>query len=215
MQKTKLGLSVGIVAALAYLCGLMSGYVALILIAGYVLLKEDDKWLKYSVIKAIAVTAVFDVIITIINLIPDFLDWIYSCVSLGHGYFSYDTASGVVSVIVSALRILKTTLFIILIFAALKQNTINIPIVDDLITKHNFFGGAPQQNRPHPQYNAGPQQNGQPQYNAAPQQPQYQAQGQPQYNAAPQQAPFRGQHQSNPGQFQQAPNQPYQGQGPQ
>lgn len=187
MQKTKLGLSVGIVAALAYLCGLMSGYVALIILAGYVLLKEDDKWLKYSVVKAIAVAAVFDVIITIINLLPDFLDWISSCVSLGSGYFSYTTFSSVISIIVSALRILKTIFFIILIFKALKQETINIPIVDDLITKHNFFGGAPKQSAPQqPQYNAAP--NGQPQYNA--QQPPFQGQPQQPYqNQAPQQGP--------------------------
>lgn len=206
MQKTKIGLSVGIVAAFAYLLGLAGGYIALILIAGYVLLKEEDNWLKYSVVKAIAVAAVFDVFIYILNIIPDVLDWIYSCISLGHGFFDYAAVTSVFSILTSALRIVKTIIFIILIFSALKQNTINVPIVDDLITKNNFFGGNPMARKPQaaPQY----QNPGQAPFNGQPNQ--FQGQPQQPMQGQPQQAPFQGdpfQSQPQQNQFQQAPNQ--------
>ncbi len=46
MQKTKLGVSVALMGAALYFLGLFSGYVALIILAGYVLLMEENVWLK-------------------------------------------------------------------------------------------------------------------------------------------------------------------------
>ncbi len=45
MQKTKLGVSVALMGAALYFLGLFSGYVALIILAGYVLLMEENVWL--------------------------------------------------------------------------------------------------------------------------------------------------------------------------
>ena len=53
MQKTRLGISVGMLGAAVYLTGLFSGYLVAILMAGYVLLCEENGWLKRSVIKAV------------------------------------------------------------------------------------------------------------------------------------------------------------------
>lgn len=49
MSKTKLGISTTLLAALAYFAGGFSGYLLLFLVAGYVLLKEEDEWLKKNV----------------------------------------------------------------------------------------------------------------------------------------------------------------------
>mgnify|MGYP006974627764 CR=1 FL=1 len=42
MEKTKLGISVSLMAAAVYLLGLLSGYTVTILLVGYILLKEED-----------------------------------------------------------------------------------------------------------------------------------------------------------------------------
>ncbi len=55
VQKTKLGISVGLLGAAIYFMGLFSGYMVAVLLAGYVLLFEENEWLKKSAVKAIAV----------------------------------------------------------------------------------------------------------------------------------------------------------------
>ena len=56
MNKTKLGITTGLLAALAYFTGCFSGYLLLFLVAGYVLLKEEDEWLRKNVVKAVTGT---------------------------------------------------------------------------------------------------------------------------------------------------------------
>lgn len=45
MQKTRLGISVGMLGAAIYLTGLFSGYLVVVLMVGYVLLFEENSWL--------------------------------------------------------------------------------------------------------------------------------------------------------------------------
>ncbi|SDN56059.1 hypothetical protein [Acetanaerobacterium elongatum] len=50
MQKAKLGITVGLLGATIYLMALM-GSIPLIIIAGYVLLFEENEWLKKRLLK--------------------------------------------------------------------------------------------------------------------------------------------------------------------
>lgn len=54
MQKTKLGLSVGLVGAALYFLGLFS-FIPAFLLAAYVLLMEENQWLKRAAVKMVAV----------------------------------------------------------------------------------------------------------------------------------------------------------------
>ena len=45
MQKSKLGISVGLLGALIYFAGLINP-LAMIVLVGYVLLKEENPWLR-------------------------------------------------------------------------------------------------------------------------------------------------------------------------
>ena len=47
MEKSKLGIPVTLLAAAAALLGLYGGYVAVIVLVGYVLLVEENEWLKH------------------------------------------------------------------------------------------------------------------------------------------------------------------------
>ena len=66
---TLLGISVGLMAMLIYYSGVISS-VVLILVAGYVLLKEEDRWLRAVAAKAISIVCIFGAIsgVIIINL---------------------------------------------------------------------------------------------------------------------------------------------------
>ena len=71
MEKTKLGISVGLMAAGIYLITLFGGLVPAVLLAGYVLLFEDSEWLKKNAVKAVLTYVMFSVASLVLNLIPN------------------------------------------------------------------------------------------------------------------------------------------------
>lgn len=136
MEKTKLGISVGIVAAAIYFVAYFGGYVPAILMAGYVLIAEENQWLKRSAVKAVATLACFSALFAVIGLLPDALSWIGSLVDLFNGSFSYSVVSKILSVITEALDIAKTVIFLMLGVKALTQATIKVPFVDNFLNKY-------------------------------------------------------------------------------
>lgn len=136
MEKTKLGISVGIAAAAIYFVAYFGGYVPAILMAGYVLIAEESQWLKRSAVKAVATLACFSALFAVIGLLPDALSWIGSLVDLFNGSFSYSVVSKILSVITEALDIAKTVIFLMLGVKALTQATIKVPFVDNFLNKY-------------------------------------------------------------------------------
>lgn len=136
MQKTKLGISVGMLGAAIYLTGLFSGYLVAILIAGYVLLFEENGWLKRSAVKAVCLMVFFSLIITLINLVPNAINCIDNIVSIFDSDFYFSSISNLVSAVTGAIDIIEKILFIGLGFKAFNQGTIVIPVVDNLISKY-------------------------------------------------------------------------------
>lgn len=137
MEKTKLGISVGLMGALVFLVGLVGGYVASILVAGYVLLREDNRWLKEMAIKSVTVLVGFGLVSALIGLLPEAFSFIQSFVQMFDGYL--DTPAffnQFVNVLTILLAILKTVVFVVLAWKALKQQTISVPLVDTLLKKH-------------------------------------------------------------------------------
>lgn len=133
MEKTKLGVSVGLVGALAFLLTYFSGYLAAILLVGYVLLCEDSSWLKKVCVKAIFLAVCFDVLQRLIGFIPDLLGWVGTLVGLFEEEFNYGVVSSILSLITRPISIFEACLFLILGLMALKQKTINIPFIDKLL----------------------------------------------------------------------------------
>lgn len=136
MQKTKLGISVGLLGAALYFMGLFSGYLVTVLLAGYVLLYEDNEWLKKVAVKAIAVMVLFSFVSAIVNLIPNAMSVIDSIVSVFGGNFYVAFISNLVNAVVTALNVIEKLLLLGLGVKALNQGTIAVPIVDDLINKY-------------------------------------------------------------------------------
>lgn len=136
MQKTKLGISVGLMGAATYFMGLFGGYLVVVLLAGYILLCEGNEWLRKSAVKAICVMVAFSFLITVVNLIPNVIGFIDSFVSIFGGHFYIAFLSNLVNAITTALSILEKLLLLGLGLKALNQGTISVPVVDKLIDKY-------------------------------------------------------------------------------
>ena len=136
MQKTKLGISVGFMGAILCCAGLFMGYTATLLIAGYIILREEDKWLKAMAVKVVSIMAIFSLAIVTVNMIPDAISVINYFVALFGGSFTLYTVTSLTYLIQEALLFVENLVFIVLALKALKMDTINVPVVDELITKH-------------------------------------------------------------------------------
>lgn len=136
MQKTRLGISVGMLGAAIYLAGLFSGYLVAVLLAGYVLLFEENGWLRKSAVKAVALMLFFSLIMVLMNVIPNAMSCINSIVAMFGGSFYINFLSNLVSAVTSAIDIVEKLMFIGLGVKALNQGTIAVPVVDKLVGKY-------------------------------------------------------------------------------
>lgn len=136
MQKTKLGISVGMLGAVLYFMGLFSGYLITLLLAGYVLLCENNEWLKKAAVKVVAIMIIFSFWTTIVGLVPGAISVIDDIVSIFGGNFYIAFVSNLVNAIVSVLNILEKLLLLGLGVKALNQGTIPVPVIDNLINKY-------------------------------------------------------------------------------
>lgn len=136
MQKSKLGISVGLVGATIYFSGLFNGLLLIAILAEYVLLVEENEWLRRTSVKAVLLFVMFSLLTAIIGLIPDAISLISSLFGIFGGSFSIPFISSIVDFITRGLDIVKVVLFIILGLKSLNQGTIVIPAVDNLINKY-------------------------------------------------------------------------------
>lgn len=136
MQKTKLGISVGLLGAAIYFTCLFSGYLVPVVLTGYVLLREENEWLKKNAVKAVALLASFSLLTTIIYFIPNAISFIDNTFAIFNGSFHISFLSKVVTAVLSAIDIIEKVLFIGLGLKALNQGSISVPVVDKLINKY-------------------------------------------------------------------------------
>lgn len=136
MQKTKIGISVGMLGAAIYLTGLFSGYLVPVILTGYVLLFEENEWLKRNAVKAVSLMLLFSFITALIYLIPDVISCIAYVVSMFGGNFHIEFISNLVSAVTGVIDIIEKILFIGLGVKALNQSTIAVPVIDKLINKY-------------------------------------------------------------------------------
>ena len=136
MQKSKLGISVGIVGAALYFAGLFNGLLLIAIIAGYVLIAEENQWLRRTAVKSVVLYILFALVSAVIGLLPDTIGLISSLFEIFGGSVSVPFISSTAVFIDNGLSILKTVLFILLGFKALNQGTIVIPFIDNIVNKY-------------------------------------------------------------------------------
>jgi len=136
--KTKLGISVGLFGAALYFSGLFGGYLVLLLLAGYVMLVENNEWLRKTAVKAVTLLIAFSLLPTLIGLIPSLIGWINGILRVFSDEVSISTSllSKIVNVIDSTIDIGRIVLFVCLGIKAFNQGTIAIPVVDGVADKY-------------------------------------------------------------------------------
>ena len=136
MQKTRLGITAGAVGAAAYLAGFFGGYIIVILISGYVLIFEENAWLRRCVVKAAVILLFFTFLIGCINIIPDILDAISNFSSILGMSFTIPILYNVISFITSILTVFEKILILGLGIKATRQETIVIPFFDSKVSEY-------------------------------------------------------------------------------
>lgn len=135
MEKTRLGLSVGVVGAAAYLLSLFGGYIPVLLLVGYVLMFETNGWLKRMAVKAAVLTFLFSVATAVIGLIPDCASLIQNCAALFNSYVDISTIYTLQDILLDLLGLFEVILLLALSLKAFKQGTIVIGFIDSLVNK--------------------------------------------------------------------------------
>lgn len=115
--------------------GRFSGYLLVFLLTAYILLMEENVWLKKTAVKTVAVLMVFSLLNAVLGLIPDLISVISSIFNIFNGSFSIRILSSIISAARSVLGFLETLLLLGLGFKALNQGTIKIPMIDKLVDK--------------------------------------------------------------------------------
>lgn len=136
MKKTKLGITVGALGAITYFASFFSGYLVAIVLTGYVLLVEENAWLRRIVVKNMILLIGFSVSLAILNFIPDIFGIIGNIVSIFNGSVSFSKVNQIINVITASINIVQKVLFLGLGFKALNQGTIVIPFIDSLVSKY-------------------------------------------------------------------------------
>ena len=136
MQKTRFGITVSLLGAAIYFMGLFGGFLVTALLTAYVLMFEENEWLKKSAVKAVALMVVFSILSVLIYLIPNVINFIDSVVGIFGGSFYINLVSSLANAAASALDIIEKVLFIGLGIKALNQGNIAVPVVDKLIDKY-------------------------------------------------------------------------------
>ena len=136
MEKSKLGISVGLLAAGIYLVTLFGGLVPAVLLAGYVLLFEDSEWLKKNAVKAVLIYVMFSAANTVLNLVPNAINVVDYLLSAVGGSFRISFISNLINAATLCLTVLQRLLFLGLGLKALDGGTIRFAPADKLIEKH-------------------------------------------------------------------------------
>lgn len=136
MQKAKLGVSVGLLGAALYLTAMSGSLLGLLVLAGYVLLVEENQWLRLSAVKAVAVYLFFVFVIQAVGYVPDVLGIISDVADLFNGYVSVPVVNNIVTLVKDLLYLLEKIFLMILGVKALNQGTVAVPFVDKLVVKY-------------------------------------------------------------------------------
>lgn len=134
MQKTKLGISVGLLGAAMYFVGTLS-IIPAFLIAGYVLLMEDNEWLKKAAVRMAAIVISFGILSVGVGMIDNVVSVINLIVNW-FGRVDIRIPLNLVSIVRYVLNLLEDFLLIIMGISALTMGTVKTGFFDKIVNKH-------------------------------------------------------------------------------
>ncbi|MBQ8812933.1 MAG: hypothetical protein IJZ85_00325 [Lachnospiraceae bacterium] len=136
MEKTKLGISVKLLAAITCLAPLSGGYVFFLGLVLYILLMEKNEWLKKMTIQTVIITFVCSALSVVLDFVPSIISVMDSVMSIFGQSFSIAFVSNLFS---TADRIVTTAKLFVLLVMSLKcftEDNLQIKQLDDFMAKH-------------------------------------------------------------------------------
>lgn len=135
MLKTKLGVSIALVGAAMYFLGAIS-FTPAVLLAGAMLIMEDNAWVKRQAAKMIGVVIVFSLLGIAVGWIDDAVSLLNTIVH----WFSKDAKwlsipGNLTSFIKLIINVVEEVLLIVMGFMALKMKEIRFGVIDKLLDK--------------------------------------------------------------------------------
>ena len=124
------------VGAAIYLTALSGSLLGLLVLAGYVLLVEDNQWLRLSAVKAVAVYLFFTFVIQAVGYVPDVLGIISDAGNLFSAYISVPVLNDIVTLVKDLIYLAEKIFLMVLGVKALNQGTVAVPFVDKLVVKY-------------------------------------------------------------------------------
>lgn len=134
MEKSKLGISVGLLSALTFLTGYL-GVTVMVLVVGYILIREENITLKKNAVGTVVLYLAFVALSICIGL----LDNVFDLLNFGswmYGTFVYKMTSGTISTLNTLVYIAEKVVFGLLALVALSGKEVKIPLLDKFVEKH-------------------------------------------------------------------------------
>ncbi len=143
MYKTKLGMSNCMAAGFIFLLALVTSFQTasiifawpFVLLVAFVLVKENDLWLKASAVKAVLVLLFFLLIPICFSFVDDIISFINFFLGLAKTAPIND-GFGIMNFLMNIFSIIEKVVLLVLALVAFKGKTIKLPVIDNLIRKH-------------------------------------------------------------------------------
>jgi len=136
MEKSKLGISLPLLAGLTFLICYFGGYVIGGILIGYILLKEESTWLKKQAILAAFLMIAFSVLNLATNFIPNLLDIPESALEIFGVYINLNIIDSIFNFLYNIVYILKIVAFGLFTFFGFMKKDLKIAALDNFIAKH-------------------------------------------------------------------------------
>lgn len=150
MEKSKLGISLNLFAAMLYFLGASSNTLIVAIALCYILLFEENERLKKTAVKALILTVFFEIILLLTTWLTNGFYYIFSSFNAYRSYvinsnrtYSYNYLFQFLQYIPqninSIIRIIGILIFVIFGFRTYKEKDIKIKWIDNIIDKNLWF----------------------------------------------------------------------------
>ena len=132
---TRLGIKSNVLAALICIVGAVSGYVGALLIAGYVLLMEQDQMLRRVSVKTLVVMCAVSLGHIIVNLLPDTINVISNMLGIFGGSLYIGFLANFCSMLKNAISLAEIVILTIMAIQAFAGKEFKFTLIDNLVDK--------------------------------------------------------------------------------
>ncbi len=133
MERTKLGLSIPVMGALTFIVFLVGGYVAGLLLLGYILLCEENTELKKTAVTALLITVGLSLLNILIGFFPDVVDVFEAFLSMFGVYLGGGFIDTFFNFLYCIFNVLKTVVLVGFAALTMMGKPVKLGFIDKLI----------------------------------------------------------------------------------